>query len=322
MIGTLTDGSASRDTPNGRLLGSSLPVPGAADVIAWSGATVVSSDGHRVGSAGGLVVDRQTGAPHWMLVHTRSQGSRCVPLGGLQRGTDRIHVPHETRTIMDSPPVPADGALTARHEVALAAAYGMPMPSADRSRWERRRLAALAWTTTTGEIRWSPPPRDPEPVLEATAVSAPILRVLIADPDLDTVGPLRTAVSHHARLQLSSAHRDGPQAMTAAWAQEPDVLVLAAHMPLVDGLEVRDRVHAMLPHAVTVIVDDTLAVDTGAEVLDARTVRVPKGLTPAHLIRVAEVLALAEDSRSELQPYAQELLTGEHPQARQPLEPV
>jgi CheY-like chemotaxis protein len=257
----------------------------AARAIRWAHAQAVAPDGRKVGEVVGLVVDRQSGSPQWLLLHHRFHGNRCVPLTGVIGREGRVHVPYDAATVLHSEPVPEDGSLSARHEQHLCAVYGVaPTRGAGLSKWERRRTTSLARLDGDGTMRWEPPPRAPlDPGAEGHATpvgtggstqGAPsVLRVLIADSNATAGQALALEIEHHPRLELAGIRRDGPQAITAALAEPPDVLVLSAQMTLLSGLEVRDRLHAVLPDVVTVLLDD--APDSAVRTLDDRTVRAP-----------------------------------------------
>lgn len=278
--------------------------------IRWTHAQALAPDGRKVGDVVGLVVDRQTGRPQWLLLHHRVHGHRCVPLTGIIGREGRVHVPHDAATVQHSEPVPADGALSARHEQNLCATYGLPSTrGAGLSKWERRRTTALARLVADGDgIDWEPGPRAPQPraVAPADHPDATVLRVLIADADAAAGKALATVIQHHPRMRLASLHRDGPQTITAAIADPPDVLVLGDRMMLLSGMQVRDRLHAALPTVVTVLLDDTAG--SVARALDDRTVRAPRSLGPAQLARVIEVLAMTQSVRSGRSPLAAPLL--------------
>jgi hypothetical protein len=273
--------------------------------IRWTDSQAVAPDGRKVGDVVGLVVDRQTGRPQWLLLHHRFHGHRCVPLTGVIGREGRVHVPYDAATILHSEPVPEDGALSARHEQNLCAAYGLaPTRGAGLSKWERRRTTALARLAADGGVEWEPGPRAPlkHAVPAADHPEATTLRVLIADADTAAGQALATVIQHHPRMQLAGLHRDGPQTITAAIRDPPDVLVLCDRMMLLSGMQVRDRLHAALPSVVSVILDDT--VGPVARALDDRTVRAPRSLGPAQLVRVIEVLAMTQSARSGSSPLA------------------
>ncbi len=267
----------------------------------WAHSQAVAPDGRKLGEVVGLVVDRQTGKPQWLLLHHRFHGNRCVPLTGVIGREGRVHVPFDAATVLHSEPVPEDGSLSARHEQHLCATYGVPPTrGAGLSKWERRRTTSLAYLDDKGAMRWEPPPRAPQErglvPAESSGPPSSVLRVLVADADADAGRALATEIQHHARMSLAGVRRDGPQAIIAAMADPPDVLVLSAHMMLLTGLEVRDRLHAALPNVVSVVLDD--GEDAGVRALDDRTVLAPRSFTPAQLLRVVEVLAMTQSSRT------------------------
>jgi hypothetical protein len=281
-------------------------------VMRWTHAQAVAPDGRKLGEVTGLVVDRQTGKPQWLLLHHRFHGSRCVPLTGIIGREGRVHVPYDANTVLQSEPVPDDGSLSARHEQHLCALYHVPPTrGAGLSKWERRRTTSLARIDDDGVMRWDPPPRAPNDRLVhhdggGSAGGSSILRVLIADRDAEAGQALAGQIQHHPRMRLAGVRRDGPQALTAAMADPPDVLVLSTQMMLLSGLEVRDRLHAALPGVVTVLLDDTQ--DSGVHALDDRTVQASRAFTPGELVRVIEVLAMTQTARS-----GTSSLAGAHP---------
>ncbi|WP_354701507.1 hypothetical protein DSM112329_01826 [Paraconexibacter sp. AEG42_29] len=233
-----------------------------AAAIGWRGARALSPDGRRVGDVSGLILDRQSGKPLWLLVHTRAKGYRATPLVDTIGRKDRVHVPWAAGVVLGSPPVPADGALSVSNEQALCAYYRVPLTrGAKLSAWERRRTTGLGAVAPDGEITWEPGPRydthilSGRPGVEPPAARTPRLRVLVADPHIAAVQALREAIEAQPGLQVTQVLRDGPPAIAAVRHDTPDVLVLSLQMQLLGGLEVRDRVHAANHDIVTVLLD-------------------------------------------------------------------
>lgn len=269
-----------------------------AAAVSWRGARVLSPDGRRVGEVAGLIVDRQTGKPLWLLVHTpRANGHRATPLVDTIGRKDRVHVPWAAPVILGSPPVPADGSLSVRHEQALCAYYRVPLTrGAKLSAWERRRTTGLAALAPGGEITWEPGPRYDTQVLTgrtdvkpAAPAVPPRLRILIADPHIAAGQALRDAIDAQPGLQVTRVLRDGPPAVSAARIDAPDLLVLSLQMPLLGGIEVRDRVHAANGRIVTVLLD--YASTGSTQRLDARTMLVSAVSGPQAAIGAIEWLA-------------------------------
>lgn len=273
--------------------------------MGWTGSPALAPDGSRVGVVAGVLVDRQSGRPQWLLLHHRSHGHRCVPLAGIQAGRDRVHLPHDASVVHRSVPVPHEGSLTARHERQLCASYRLPSTSgALRSSWERRRTSSLARVGDDGVVRWEPPPRYPNdrgvltagPGAAAAATARRPLRVLIVDADGAAGQARRAAIDHHPRLTLHSVHRDGPQALAAAVGSgPPDVAVLGAVLTLLPANDVLRRLHAALPQLVSVVLDEGITDEV--HTLDGRTVRAPATIAMTQLLYLIEVLAMTQPSR-------------------------
>lgn len=130
--------------------------------FAWVGHRVQDVHGARLGRVVGLVVDRQSGRPQWLLVEERPDRFRCVPLTGVVAGGGRVTVPFGRDVYRSAPLAPPDGALTPRQERELCRAYRVdPTRGAKLSLWERRRSTALAHVepTASGGYSWEPPAR-------------------------------------------------------------------------------------------------------------------------------------------------------------------
>jgi len=130
--------------------------------LSWIGHRVQDMHGARLGRLAGVVVDRQTGAPQWLLVGETPERFRCVPLAGVVVGAARVTLPSTKATFRDSPIAPRDGALTARQERELCRLYRVtPTRGARLSQWERRRSSALASADehAAGGYSWEPPAR-------------------------------------------------------------------------------------------------------------------------------------------------------------------
>lgn len=265
-----------------------------AAAVGWRGARALSPDGRRVGDVVGLIVDRQTGKPVWLLLHTRGRGYRCTPLHDTIGRADRVHVPWDPRAVAGGPPVPADGGLSVRNEQELCAYYRVPATRGARlSVWERRRTTGLASVAPDGTIVWTPGPREDSAVRPAVVEvpGPPVRRVLIADPHTAALPPLRAAIDAHPGLRVAAVLRDGPPALSAARTDAPDVLVLSLQMALLGGLEVRDRIHAANAEVVTVLLDYG-SVGT-VQRLDARTMLV-SALAGPHVVVTAIDALLAD----------------------------
>lgn len=92
------------------------------------GATVYGSGDDKIGSAGTVYVDDQTGQPEWVTVNTGLFGTseRFVPLTEATLSGDRLTVRCDKDTVKNAPQVdPDDGHLPQQQEAELYRYYGL-----------------------------------------------------------------------------------------------------------------------------------------------------------------------------------------------------
>lgn len=96
------------------------------DLSTITGATVYGSDGSKIGSAGQVYLDDQTGEPEWVTVNTGLFGTSesFVPLSEATLQGDRLEVPFDKAKVKDAPRVGADGHITPEEEEELYRYYG------------------------------------------------------------------------------------------------------------------------------------------------------------------------------------------------------
>jgi len=113
------------------------------------GADVYGSDGDKIGSAGQVYLDNETGQPEWTTVRTGLFGTResFVPLSQATVTGDRVEVPFDKETVKGAPQIDADGELSPEEERELYAYYGIGS-GADAGSG-----TGTATTGTTGEYR-------------------------------------------------------------------------------------------------------------------------------------------------------------------------
>jgi len=75
------------------------------------------------------------------------------------------------------------------------------------------------------------------------------LRVLLCDDMQQIRMLLRTEMSLEADLEVVGEATNGAEAIEAARASQPDVVVLDLTMPVMDGLEALPRIRAVAPEA-------------------------------------------------------------------------
>jgi uncharacterized protein (TIGR02271 family) len=90
------------------------------------GADVYGADGDKIGSAGQVYLDNQTGQPEWVAVRTGLFGTKesFVPLIEASFSGDKITVPFDKETVKGAPQVDADGDLSPAEEHELYFYYG------------------------------------------------------------------------------------------------------------------------------------------------------------------------------------------------------
>lgn len=98
-----------------------------------AGCDVYENNGDKIGSAGQVYLDDQTGQPDWVTVNTGLFGTNesFVPLRDASLNGDRIEVPYEKSTVKDAPNVAADGHLDPEQEQLLYRHYGMDWADSD-----------------------------------------------------------------------------------------------------------------------------------------------------------------------------------------------
>ena len=96
----------------------------------------------------------------------------------------------------------------------------------------------------------------------ADATETAVVRVLLADDELDMQVLLRSVLSMDDRISIAGVASDGGEALQLFDQLHPDVLVLDERMPILYGLEVAERVLADHPNQRIIIcsawVDDVL----------------------------------------------------------------
>ncbi len=97
------------------------------DISRIFGVDVYDTDGDKIGSAGQVYLDDQSGAPEWVSVRTGLFGmsESFVPLQGASLSGDRLDVPFEKARVKDAPRIDADGALSPAEEDELYTYYGL-----------------------------------------------------------------------------------------------------------------------------------------------------------------------------------------------------
>jgi uncharacterized protein (TIGR02271 family) len=104
-----------------------MPVNATEEITRLRGATLVDSEGSKIGSIDEIYADQETGKPEWMAVRTGLFGTRLtfVPLAEAQTTGDEVRVPYDKSQVKDAPNVDPDGELSQDEESRLYAHYGL-----------------------------------------------------------------------------------------------------------------------------------------------------------------------------------------------------
>ena len=98
------------------------------ELVQSRGATVVGSDGGKIGTVEDVYVDRDTEEPEWVAVSTGMFGTRTslVPLAeATMEGSDLV-VPYSKDHVKGAPTADPDAELTQQEESELYSYYGLP----------------------------------------------------------------------------------------------------------------------------------------------------------------------------------------------------
>jgi uncharacterized protein (TIGR02271 family) len=101
------------------------------DVILSGRSTVLDTQGAKIGSAGQVYLDDQTGEPSWVTVKTGLFGTSesFVPLQNASLAGDDVSVAYTKDQVKDAPRIEADGNLSPEEEDRLYRHYGLTNPS-------------------------------------------------------------------------------------------------------------------------------------------------------------------------------------------------
>jgi uncharacterized protein (TIGR02271 family) len=105
-------------------------------VRGWQGATLVASDGDKLGTIDSIYLDDQTGQPEWALVNTGLFGTKSsfVPLAQANGSGDQVQVPYDKQLVKDAPRIDPDQHLAEAEEQQLWRHYGLDYQATDADR--------------------------------------------------------------------------------------------------------------------------------------------------------------------------------------------
>ena len=120
------------------------------DIQQIIGTDVYAGDGDKIGSAGQVYLDNNTGNPEWVSVKTGLFGTKesFVPLEGARLSGDRLEVPYAKSQVKDAPRVDVDDELSPGQEEELYRYYGRAAGH-DRSDGDTRRNTETTSDTVT-----------------------------------------------------------------------------------------------------------------------------------------------------------------------------
>lgn len=103
------------------------------DRILDGNGNVVDQDGNKVGSAGQVYVDDQTGEPSWVTVKTGLFGTSesFAPLQGASMDGDDVRIAYTKDQVKDAPKVDPDQNLSEAEEAELYRHYALSRPGGD-----------------------------------------------------------------------------------------------------------------------------------------------------------------------------------------------
>jgi len=97
------------------------------DLQTINGADVYESNGGKIGSAGQVYLDNQTGEPEWVSVRTGMFGTKesFVPLSDASLTGDRLQIPFDKDRVKGAPRIDSDAELSPADEDELYTYYGL-----------------------------------------------------------------------------------------------------------------------------------------------------------------------------------------------------
>jgi DNA-binding NarL/FixJ family response regulator len=134
----------------------------------------------------------------------------------------------------------------------------------------------------------------------AAAACGPTIRVLLADERQLFASAVQALLASHSRFDLVGVAFDGEEAVRLATELAPDVVVLDADLPEVDGVEATRRIcEATAPRMVILAGADPELDAVEAHEMGASAF-LPKARSAADLVEMLEFTALLLDAADSL----------------------
>jgi uncharacterized protein (TIGR02271 family) len=115
------------------------------------GKDVYDESGAKIGSAGEVYLDDETGQPEWVTVRTGLFGTKesFVPIRDADLTDDGVRVPVSKDRVKDAPKIDTDGHLSPQEEQELYRYYGMGMGTSGMDTGMDTRVETMTTTDTT-----------------------------------------------------------------------------------------------------------------------------------------------------------------------------
>ena len=132
-----------------------------------------------------------------------------------------------------------------------------------------------------------------------TGAAPDLIRVMLADPRPLFASAVQTMLSRHPRFELVGVAFDGEEAVELANELWPDILLVDADLPKLDGVEVTQRLSESVAPRMIILTGDSA--DDAVEAHDAGAgASLPRPRSAADLLDTLEFTALLLDAADAL----------------------
>lgn len=101
-------------------------LPSVEEAVGWTGAKVDAGSGGSVGRVEGILIDSESGEPHWVVARIGRFGHHtAIPFSHVVAGVGRVWAPYERDLVRRAPRVHAGRPLTRESELELCDFYGI-----------------------------------------------------------------------------------------------------------------------------------------------------------------------------------------------------